>query len=385
MKDAKRIPSAAAVFAAVLVSAGPAATAPAQPSAEVEARAVREAGRVTEFAMYTQWMDAFRTCGMESPEKLQGKFFAPGSTADLEWKAAIEPNFLPETQADFFRGAIPLAGPFSARKMVMGLYNPHWHAILLVEVFADLPHSEEELRSRQDDWEEFREGALPDIPLPKVTRLLFTSGEAFLGEDPDEPDFSTVLPGGGGRGEHPDEPLSPGLWRAQVKVMRLFDALYPAQADAEPKLRGASLSGTERDRDLERLIARVAVRLKCLEGMHLDPERRAVAERMEKVLQLGLRSQMKRYFANPLHDAFVTTYAGLPREFKSGFRAYGCVANGEGTLYLLVNRDFPRLYATVSVPRGRLENPDAGTVDFEWYDLDQAEELLKVWEERPRN
>ncbi len=384
MKDAKHIPFAAVAVAAVLVS-GSAAAAPAQLSAEVEARAVREAGRVTEFAMYTQWMDAFRAYGMEKPEKLPSKFFAPGSTADLEWKATIEPNFLPETQADFFRGAIPLAGPFSARKMVMGLYNPHWNAILLVEVFADLPHSEEELRSRQDDEDEAGDGALPDIPLPKVTRLRFMSGEAFLGEDPDEPDFSTVLPGGGGRGAYPDEPFSVGLWRAQVKVMRRFDALYPAQEDAEPKLKGASLFGPERDRDLERLIARVAVRLKCLEGMHLDPERRAVAERMEQVLQLGLRSQMKRYFANPLHDAFVSTYAGLPREFKRGFRAYGCVANGEGTLYLLVNRDFPRLYATVSVPRGRLENPDAGTVDFEWYDLDQAEKLLKVWEGRPRN
>lgn len=352
---------AAAAALALELAAG----APAQ-----EAGMTREeAGRTTEFMLYTQWMDAFRTCGMETPEKLPKLFLEPGSTAVLEWKAVVEPNFLPETQADFVRGAIPLAGPFSGDGMVMGLYNPHWNAILLFEVEGGLPETDEEA----------------DRKMPKATKLRFMSGEAFCGENPEEPDFSTVLPGGGGRGPFPDEPLSPGLWRAQAKVMRRFNALYPAAEDAEPRLRGALLEGYDEDRDLEMLIARVAVRLKGVEGMHLVPERRAVAGRIERVLQLGLRSQMKRYFANPLHDTFVTTFSRLPRSLKSEFRAYGCVANAEGTLYLFVNQDFPRLYATVSVPKGRLENPDAGTVDFEWYDLDQAEELLKVWEGRSRN
>lgn len=341
----------------------------ADASAQEEAVTQEDADRMTEFVMYSQWMDAFRTCGMETPEKLPKLFLEPGSTAVLEWKAVIEPNFLPETQADFVRGAIPLAGPYSAKKMVMGLYNPHWNAVMLFLVSGELPHSEEE-------WDDMR--------MPKASNLRFMSGEAFCGEQPEEPDFSTVLPGGAGRGAFPDEPLSPGIWRAQAKVVRRFNELYPARADDDPRLKAGALGEIDPGRDMEMLIARVAVRLRGLEGMHLTPEWRAVAARLELVLQLGLRSQMKRYFANPLDDTFVTTFANLPKSFKRGFRAYGCVANGEGTLYLLVNQEYPRLYATVSVPKGRLENPEAGTVDFEWYDLDRAEELLKVWEERPR-
>lgn len=328
-----------------------------------------QAIRATDFILYTQWMDAFRTCGREQPEMLPERFLERNSTAVLTWKAVIGAHFLPETQADFFRGAIPLAGPYSGRKMVMGLYNPHWDAILLVLVAGELPRNEEDLEA---------------IRLPKATGLLFMSGEAFRGEVAGEPDFSTVLPGGGGRGAHPDEPLSPGIWRAQVRTMRRFNALYPASAEDDPRLKAWELGDIDTDEDLERLIVRVGVRLKCLEGMHLTPEWRAVAERMEQVLQLGLGSQMKRYFQNPLHAAFIDTYAKLPKTLKCGFRAYGCVANNEGTLYLLVNQEYPRLYATVSVPAGRIRNPEAGTADFEWYDLDQAEALLAAWESRPQ-
>lgn len=360
MKSRRMIVAAVAALALGWAAAG---------LAQEDAMDREDTDRMTEFIMYSQWMDAFRSCGMKTPEKLPKLFLAPGSTAALEWKAVVEPNFLPETQADFVRGAIPLAGPYSAQKMVMGLYNPYWHAIMLFQVSGELPHSEEE-------WDELR--------MPKASNLRFMSGEAFCGEHPAEPDLSTVLPGGAGRGAHPDEPLSPGIWRAQAKVVRRFNELYPAQEDDDPRLKAGALGEIDTGRDMEMLIARIAVRLKCLEGMHLTPELRTVSQRMELVLQLGLRSQMKRYFANPLHDTFVTTYSNLPKRFKRGFRAYGCVANAEGTLYLFVNQDFPRLFATVSVPKGRLENPDAGTVDFEWYDLDQAAELLKVWEERPR-
>lgn len=343
--------------------------------AQEDSMTQEEADRLTEFAMYSQWMDAFRWCGMETPTNLVKRFFDRKSTAWDDWQAVVEPNFLPETQADFIRGAIPLAGPFSEKKMVMGLYNPHWNALMLFQVTGGLPRSEEEAGKR----------------MPLVTRFLFMSGEAFCGEEPGDPDLSTVLPGGAGHGAHPDEPLSPGLWRAQVKVLHRFNELYPAQRDADPDFRPAALGRVDPDRDMEMLISRVAVRLRGLQGMHNavgqgmpppDPEWSAVAKRLELVLQLGLRSQMKRYFENPLHDTFVTTFSNLPKPFKRGFRAYGCVPNDEGTLYLFVNQDFPRLYATVSVPKGRLENPDAGTADFEWYDLDQAEELLKVWESR---
>lgn len=355
-----------ALAGAVALALGWMTGASAQEDAMTREEAEREAGRMTEFIFYTQWMDAFRTCGMETPEKLPKLFLELGSTAAREWEAVVEPNFLPETQADFMKGAIPLAGPFSDRKMVMGFYNPHWNAILLVQVSGEWPKTEEEVdRAR----------------MPKVSNLLFMSGEAFCGERPEEPDFTTVIPGGAGHEGHSGEPLSPGLWRAQAKVMRRFNALYPAERDDDPRFRDGELLGYDKDRDMEMLIARVAVRLKCLQGMDEDPEALAIAHRMQQVLQFGSRMQMKRYFENPLHDTFVTTFARLPREMKSGFVAYGCVATAQGRLFVLVNKDYPRLYATVTVPAGRLETAEAGDVDFEWFDLDQAEALLAVWEE----
>lgn len=349
--------------AALALGLAAAATEAADGMAQKEA--AREAGRVAEFAMYTQWMDAFRTCGMETPGKLPKLFLEPGSTAELAWKAVVEPNFLPGTQADFFRGAIPLAGPFSARKMVAGLYNPHWDAIMLFQMSGELPHDAE---------------GVAGTKLPQVSRLLFMSGEAFRGERPGKADLAAVLPGGAGHGEHPDEPLSPGLWRVQAGTMRRFNGLFPAEQDDAVQLKGQEWEDVDADRDMEMLLARVAVRLKCLEMMDGTPEALGVAHRMQQVLQFGSRMQMKRYFPNPRHDTFVTTYARLPREMKRGFVAYGYVPAGEGSLYLLVNREYPRLYATVSVPRGRVGNPDAGDADFEWYDLDMAEELLDVWE-----
>lgn len=355
-----------ALAAAVALAIGWTAESPAQEDAMTREEAEREAGRMTEFILYTQWMDTFRTCGMETPEKLPKLFLEPGSTAALEWEAVIEPNFLPETQADFIRGAIPLAGPFSDRKMVMGFFNPHWNAILLVQVSGEWPKTEEDVERTR---------------LPKVSNLLFMSGEAFCGEQPEQPDFTTVIPGGAGHEGHPDDPLSPGIWRAQARVMRRFNALYPAERDDDPRFKDGELLGYDKDRDMEMLIARVAVRLKGLQGMDEDPEALGIAHRMQQVLQFGSRMQMKRYFENPLHDTFVTTFARLPHELKSGFTAYGCVATAEGRLFVLVNQDYPRLYATVTVPAGRLETAEAGDVDFEWYDLDQAEDLLKVWEE----
>lgn len=354
-----------AVAAWVLLALAPAARADGE-----ETALPPEAQRATEFIMYTQWMDAFRNCGMQEPEKLPKRFLAPGSTAALDWAAIIEPNFLPATQADFFRGAIPLAGPFSDRRMVMGLYNPHWNVILLLQTAAELPHTEEEAET---------------MHLPRVTNLRFMSGEAFWGKDPEEPDFTTVLPGGAGRGPDPDEPLAVGICRAQARTMRRFNALYPETADDDPRLKARALGEVDADRDMERIIARVAVRLRGIQGMQETPEWRAVAARLEQVLQLGLRSHMKRYFDSPLHDAFVTTFSKLPKELKQGFRAYGCVANPEGVLYLFVNQDYPRLFATVTVPAGKLRDPE-GTrpADFEWYDLDQAEPILKVWLEGER-
>ena len=130
-----------------------------------------------------------------------------------------------------------------------------------------------------------------------------------------------MIPGGAGHEGHPNEPLSPGLWRAQTKVMRRFNALYPAEADDNPRFKDDELlRGYDKDRDMEMLIARVAVRLKCLQGMDEDPEALGIAHRMQQVLQFLKGTQY--YF-------LATTDGDQPQ-----VRPFGTAEIIEGKLYI---------------------------------------------------
>ncbi len=267
--------------------------------------------------------------------------------------------------ADFFAGANVLVGPVSrdsktsAWSGVLGLYNPWWDAILLL---------------RMDDR-------------LSVESLVFLGGEAFRGEEPppvagkgsaakQQTDTGTVVPVA--------EPLSRALLRVQAKTAARFRELYPEDGAAESARippRGAS-----RDRSMVK--ARADLRLKLLRGFvvlgasgdETGAKMAGVAERIRDTLREADAPRLKRRFSAPGSEVFCETFAGFPAFVRDGFGLYGYVPAKEGTLFVFLNPSMPRVYATVSFPAGRESDPAAGSVAFEWFDLAQADKLLKTWE-----
>lgn len=331
----------------------------ADPSMDAEVR------RTAALMMYTKWMDAFRLCGMEEPERLAVRFLQ--GTGLRTWEREMAPYYEPVSLADFFTAAIPLLGPFDESHCLAGLYNPHWHAILLLQTEGTVPTSDED-----------EIGALP-----RVERMYFLSGEAFCGEPDAEPEYGMVVPGGYGATARPGEPLSPGIWRACAKVVRRFDELYGPERMGKNGMRLAELGvlGLDPQADRDRLLGRVALHLKGRADMARNAQTAAMVDRMEAVLRQASVALMGRYFAEPHHVEFVKSYSALDGMFHQGMVPYGYVEGDDGRLFVFANREFPRIYATVSMPkRERIADVKKEAVQFEWFDLDRAEELLSLWE-----
>lgn len=331
----------------------------ADPAVEADVR------RTAALMMYTKWMDAFRHCGMEEPERLAVRFLQ--GTGLRTWEREMAPYYEPVSLADFFMAAIPLLGPFDESHCLAGLYNPHWHAILLLQTEGTVPTADDD-----------EVGALP-----RVERMYFLSGEAFCGEADAEPEYGMVVPGGFGPTARPGEPLSPGIWRGCAKVLRRFDELYGPERMGKNGMRLAELGvlGLDPQADRERLVGRVALHLKGRADMARDAKTAAMADRMEAVLRQASVALMGRYFAEAHHEAFVKSYSALEGPFHQGMVPYGYVEGDDGRLFLFVNREFPRIYATVSMPKKeRIGDVKKADVQFEWFDLDNVDELLSLWD-----
>jgi len=337
-------PPLAAACAAALAAAG--AAAQNTPGAE------QENARAALFAMHARQLDVVRETGIENPENFSALL---SGDAGLAWGVKIAPEFIPNQLSDFFTGTLVLAGPHNADGGVFGLYNPWWDAVLMLQTAG---------------------GTLPEkdsdrAVVPRVTRFAFISGESFRGEAVDKPGYGTVVPTG-------DDPFSIAVWRAQAATVKRFNEIY---ADASDVAFNARALGARDDKtELDRIQIRSALRLKSASLLMKNPGDIAVARRVTTLLREGTETLLKKHFASPHHAFFAETFASLPDVLRAGFESYGYVPAEEGMLFLFVNRDAPRLYATVSMPRGRVDDPEKGDVIFEWYDLDQAAELLAAWE-----
>ena len=342
MKHWMRTPLAAALTATL------AANATADPPGMNE--------KATLFAMHAARMGNLRSLGMTNPENLAGQF---EDAPKLEWEAKIAPEFIGHQIADFFAGTQVFTGPQDATGGVFGLYNPWWDAILMLQTKGALPE-------KMDD----------KVVVPRVSNFLLLSGETFRGENPAKPAFDTVVPG-------EKDPLSPAIWRAHAATLKRFNELFgntetvsfrPLRALGEPDAK----------KEMERVQVRSGLRLKFESMLLKNTENLAIAKRVGMVLREGPALFLNKHFASPDHQFFVDTFAKLPRELRSGFDCYGCLPAKDGSLFLFVNKDAPRLFATVSFPAGRIQDPAKGHVIFEWYDLAQADELLKAWNEEKK-
>lgn len=285
--------------------------------------------------------------------------FIGDARADSDW-GAVRAEFGDKTLLDFFMGAGMHIGPSDADSCVCAMYNPWWDAILLLE-----------LSGEPKPGQGFEKQA-------KVVKLKFVGGEVFRGEAVGgRPSVLTVVPD--------KNPLSLEIWRVEARTLARFRELCP-QAGRIRFPRGFGTGAGELG--WESVQARAALRLKLLgEFAKLDDYGRKqgssklvlVAAKMQEALRNSDARMLRRHFPDQAHAFFCDTFAGLPGNIRKGFGLYGYIPSREGTLFIFLSPSMPRVYATVSFPRNRENDPKAGSVIFEWYDLAKAPELLKAW------
>ena len=275
-----------------------------------------------------------------------------GKGAASAWKTISE-EFSATQLRDFFSAANVMLGPASEsgdKKWfgVCALYNPWLDAVLAL---------------RFDDS-------------MRMDRVALVGGEAFRGEEPASPPATaTVVPGA--------DPLSVELWRVQARTVARFSELFPAGEE----VRFDSALDSARRRGFEAVQVRSALHLKLLgKFAELDDwgkkpgssKLASVAVRMRELLRVSGAPVLKLAFSDPDHAFFCDTFAELPATTRAGFGLYGYVPSKDGTLFVFLNPALPRIYATISFPAGRENDPSGPPVVFEWYDLAQSAQLLEA-------
>ncbi len=298
--------------------------------------------------------DRIRRAAAADPLSVPGTGLLSPAAADA-WRAMVvrpsadgpapaTPAFTTEQLQDFFAGAMVLPGPFDGRGAVFAYWNPWWDALLFVRT---------------------ANGNLSSADVPAVQSFVWTSGETFRGES--ESGMSTVAPSA--------TPLSVALWRAQSATRACFRERIGEGAGRAVRLH-RSVTDADPAAEWQRIQTRAGLRLRLASLLVGNPTNAAVAARCCALLRSGGKRELARHFDVREDRFFCRTLAALPAAVRAGFVPYGCIPAPEGTLYLFVNEEMPRLYATVSFPKGRLDGPFAGAVQMEWYDLGEADALL---------
>ncbi|MBR1609742.1 MAG: hypothetical protein IJ678_09035, partial [Kiritimatiellae bacterium] len=316
-------------------------------------------GRGAVFAMHSDWADAMRRAAAADGGAADSFF----SIAALdEWKGRTRTELDANQLSDFFTGAQVLYGAGDDEGAALAFWNPFWDALLFVRTGdgkLPLPGGR------------FVEGAAP-----KVKRFAWLSGETFRGEGPDGefPRTATAVPGA-------DEPLAVSLWRVQKETVEKFDSLFPPARADKVRFRTGS-ENPDPETEWARIRARSALRLEMATMLASNRVDFAVASRCTGLLRGGAVWQLRDHFRAAGHGFFNRTLSELPPQMRSEFELYGYVPTPAATLYYFVETGVPRLFATVTVPAGRLDSASgAGEVSMEWYDLGKAGELLAAWNE----
>lgn len=299
-------------------------------------------------------LGAVREAAVAEPASLSEYLSDSGDDAARAAWDAIVAEFSATQLHAFFAGANAILGPVGAGNSkwsgVCALYNPWLDALLAMRFDDSL----------------------------RIDRVALVGGEAFRGEPPAKvPPTATLVPD--------SDPHSVELWRVQERTVARFHELFPA---GEGTTFDSRLLAAKRRGHAE-IQARSALHLKLLAGFaELDDWGRKpgsskmakVAGRMREILRRSNEAVVKRAFPAPAHEFFCETFAALPRETRLGFGLYHVVPSKEGTLFVFLNPALPRIYATVSFPANRENDPSAPPPVLEWYDLAQAHDLLSAWD-----
>lgn len=307
-----------------------------------------DAGKVM---VYATAVSAFREAAMINPAKAIEQTFS--ESARSKWQLKIDPNMIVQQQTDFFMGGILLSGPVGSKESVVGLYNPWWDALLALKLRGVDPND-------------------PSIARPQVIDFLLMSGETFRGEAVSTNAVScvTVVP--------EKDPLSVELWRVTARTRARFQEMFPL--DGTPswgKLAAISLK-MDWSSELIVLQARSLLRMQHSIALLNNARDTGIAAFLARLARRGTALQMHTYFGKKECRPLVNTFLEVPKIFRSGFIPYGYVPTETGTLYVLVNKETPRLYMTVTLDR----EIKAATSGMEWFDLSQSDELLAAWNNR---
>lgn len=337
----------------------------------------------------------------------KGSFSAAAADAWRVLVADADPDkmkplqFAPPQIEDFFAGAQVLPGPYDAVGAVFAYYNPWWDALLFMKTSGGklpegaggppspvvtpsrgganfLLEEAEEDKAATDGHSDAK--AVSELPKgkrgvpPKVDSFAWISGETFRGEtaSPGRARVATVVP-------LPDESLSKALWRVESATLARFRERFPEDGGHAVQFDKGVADASFAD-EFTIIQLRAALRLKLSAELLGDKTNAAVCARCCALLRSADERELKRNFDSYQHWFFCRTLAKIPEKVREGFVPYGFVPGTDGSLFVFVNKDMPRYYATVSFPKDRLSGPFAGAVEMEWYDLGEAADLLAAVE-----
>ena len=295
---------------------------------------------------------SFRESAMTDPENAVQYFMATNIVS--KWRDTLGVDMSVQQLTDFFVGATTLSGPAGRKGGVVGLYNPWWDAILMLNIDID------------------SSAGFDDAPL-KIGDYAFLSGETFRGEKDDGMvKCVTVVPEA--------DPFSVELWRVTVGTRKAFETMFPVE-DKSSRVWGRlspMRQSLNKNREMERIQARSALRLQHSVALLKNARDTGLASSITHLARKGNLYRLYTHFREPNSRVLLKSFSELPEVTRKGFIPYCYIPTERATLYVLVNKDIPTLFVTVTL----MKDIKAATSSFEWYYLTQADELLAAWNNR---
>lgn len=295
---------------------------------------------------------SFREAAMDDPAAAVQYFM--DKEAQDDWNAFVATEMIVQQQTDFFMGAAELSGPADKKGAIAALYNPWWDAILVLDM-------------RVQETSDFESAPL------KVSKFAFLSGETFRGEPvKGVPSCRTVVP--------EDDPLSVELWRVTSATRKMFESKFPLEGNARRVRAGfADIQGNaDKEKEMSIIQCRSALRMQHTVALLKNARATGTAALLTRLARSGSHFRLCTYFKMPVSRPLLKTFSELPKEARKGFLPYCYIPTEKASLYVLVNKDAPTLYISVSL----MKDVKAETSSMEWYSLTQSDELLAAWNNR---
>ncbi len=346
-------------------------------------------------SMHAMQADDLRLRGTEAATNLfSDVFFTP--RAGDEWRRLLKGRLSsgadgwgipPRLVEDFLCGASCLLGPCDAHGAVFAFWNPYWDALLFLRTEGgELPEprpNESDAGTAGKSSQDAESAS--NLLLGRSVEAMAEKSVAARGKPPKVAQFFWI-DGDTFRGAHSPtnmgESYSVGLWRRETATVARFREMHsPSAADA-PVLFSDAVANADQARVRPAIRIRAARRLAEIGACLGSPVNAVAARRCAKLLQSAEKKRLFMAFDSPDHYFFCRQLDEMPIEARRGFVPYGAIESPEGALFLCVNRDMPRFYATVSIPREALtgNRVEKRPVQMEWYDLATAGQLLAAVE-----